>query len=146
MNEVKSKKESSIMDILNIKPTDESVSSDQFNPQILLSLAENVQTYLNQKSDDEKEVQLKTIELEAKANEQNHSIAIETLRDEIKENSSIRVLRFAFSMLSCGIIGFSFFLMYLNNPMGEKVLYFTLTFISGIFIGRGSVKTKRDES
>lgn len=111
----------------------------------MFSLVETFRESLNKKWDDEKEVQLKTIELESKANEQNHTIAIETLRDEIRENSSIRNLRFIFSLLSCGIVGFSFFLMYLNNPMGEKILSFTLTFISGIFIGRGSVKIKKDE-
>ncbi|EMO58763.1 hypothetical protein LEP1GSC161_4258 [Leptospira santarosai str. CBC1416] len=138
-------KEPSIMDILNKNPKNETLSSDQFNSQSLFSLVETFRESLNKKWDDEKEVQLKTIELESKANEQNHTIAIETLRDEIRENSSIRNLRFIFSLLSCGIVGFSFFLMYLNNPMGEKILSFTLTFISGIFIGRGSVKIKKDE-
>lgn len=144
MNE-KNEKEPSIMDILNKNPKNETLSSDQFNSQSLFSLVETFRESLNKKWDDEKEVQLKTIELESKANEQNHTIAIETLRDEIRENSSIRNLRFIFSLLSCGIVGFSFFLMYLNNPMGEKILSFTLTFISGIFIGRGSVKIKKDE-
>ncbi|AVQ11935.1 Uncharacterized protein XB16_1605 [Leptospira santarosai] len=144
MNE-KNEKEPSIMDILNKNPKNETLSSDQFNSQSLFSLVETFRESLNKKWDDEKEVQLKTIELESKANEQNHTIAIETLRDEIRENSSIRNLRFIFSLLSCGIVGFSFLLMYLNNPMGEKILSFTLTFISGIFIGRGSVKIKKDE-
>ncbi|EMN94740.1 hypothetical protein [Leptospira interrogans] len=146
MSEIKNEKESSIMDILNRNPKNEALSSDQFNPRILLEITEYIKNFLDKKGDDEKEVQLKTIELEAKANEQNFTIAIETLRDEMKENSSFRSLRLMFSLMSVAIIGSSIVMIFLDNPMGEKVLYGTLAFISGIFIGRGSVKAKKDES
>lgn len=90
-----------------------------------------------------KEIELKAMEQSDKENDKNFEAFRLTHKEEAKNNRLLRIIAIV-SLVSIVItMGFSFYLIKLNNPFGEKILWLIIGIVGGGLGGWGISKRKQ---